>query len=204
MSMLMFLFLSLSTYESVFIFHSGMGFLNNISVFDWYSIPFSCSVVSNSLRPHGLQHARSPCSSPTPRVYLNSGPSSWWCHPTISSSVVPFSSCLHSFPASRSFPVSQLFTSGGHCIGVSASPSVLPMNTQDWSPLGWTGWISSQSKRLKSLLQHHSSKASIVRRSAFIIFQLSHTYMTTGKTRALARWNFVGYYSAVCYSVIWS
>ena len=117
------LFLSLSTYESVFNFHSGVGFLNNIPVFDWYCVPFSRSVVSNSLRPHGLQHARSPCSSPTPGVYLNSAPLSWWCHPAISSSVVPFSSCLHSFPASGSFPMSQFFTSGGQSIGVSASAS---------------------------------------------------------------------------------
>ena len=106
------------------------------------SVQFSCSVVSNSLRPHGLQHARSPCLSPTPGVYSNSCPLSQWSHPTISSSVVPFSFRLQSFPASGSFPMSQLFTSGGQSIGVSASTSVLPVNTQDWSPLGWTGWIS--------------------------------------------------------------
>ena len=196
------LFLSLSTYESVFNFHSGVGFLNNIPVFDWYCVPFSRSVVSNSLRPHVLQHARSPCSSPTPGVYLNSAPLSWWCHPAISSSVVPFSSCLHSFPASGSFPMSQLFTSGGHSIGVSASTPVLPMNTQDWSPLGWTGWISSQPKGLKSLLQHHSSKASIVWRSAFIIFQLSHPYMTTGNTVTLTRWTFVGKVMSLLFNML--
>ena len=100
------------------------------------SIQFSRSVVSHSLRPHGLQHTRPPCPSPMPRVYPNSCPLSWWCHPTISSSVVPFSSCPQSFPASGSFPMSQLFTSGGQNIGVSASTSVLPMNTQEWSPLG--------------------------------------------------------------------
>ena len=107
---------------------------------------FSCSVMSNSFRPHGLQHTRPPCSSPTPRAYSNSCALSRWCHPTISSSVVPFSSCLQSFPASGSFQMSQLFASGCQSIGVSASTSVLPLNTQDWSPLGWTGWISLQSK----------------------------------------------------------
>ena len=109
---------------------------------------FSCSVMSNSLQPRGLQHARLPCPSPTPGVHPNPCPSSQWCHPTISSSVVPSSSCPQSFPASRSFQMSQLFTSGGQSIGVSASTSVLPINTQDRSPLGWTGWISLQSKGL--------------------------------------------------------
>ena len=109
---------------------------------------FSHSVVSDSLWPHGPQHPRPPCPSPTPGVYANSCPSSRWCHPTISSFVVPFSSCLQSFPASGSFQISQLFTSGGQNIGVSASTSVLPMNTQYWYPLGWTGWISLQSKGL--------------------------------------------------------
>ena len=107
---------------------------------------FSSSVMFNSLQPHVSQHARPPCPSPTPGVYSNSCPLSWWCHPTISSSAVPFSSCLQSFPASGSFPMSQLFTWDGQSIGVSASASVLPMNTQEWSPLGWTGWISLQSK----------------------------------------------------------
>ena len=105
-------------------------------------VQLSHSVMSNSLWPHRLQHTRPHCLSPTPRVYPNSSPLSWWCHPTISYSVVPFSSCPQSFPASGSFQMSQLFTSGGQSIGVSASASVLPMNTQDWSPLGWTGWIS--------------------------------------------------------------
>ena len=112
------------------------------------SVQFSRSVVSDSLGPHELQHSRPPCPSPTPAVYPNSYPLSQWCHPTTSSSVVPFSSYPQSFPASGSFPMSQLFTSGGQSIGVSASTSVLPMNTQDWSPLGWTGWISLQSKGL--------------------------------------------------------
>ena len=104
------------------------------------------SSVSDSLWPHGQQHARLPCPSPTPRACSNWCPSSRWCHATISSSVDPFSSCPHSLPASGSFPMSQLFTSGGQSIGVSASASVLPMNTQDWSPLGWTRWISLQAK----------------------------------------------------------
>ena len=110
------------------------------------SVQFSRSVMSNSLWPHEPQHTRPPCSSPTPGVHPNPCPLSWWCHPVISSSVVPFSSCPQSFPAPRSFQVSQPFTSGGQSIGVSASTSVLPMNTQDWPPLGWTGWISLQSK----------------------------------------------------------
>ena len=148
--------------------------------------------MSDSLWPHELQHTRPPCPSPTPGVHPNSCPSSQWCHPATSSSVVPFSSCPQSFPASGSFPVSQLFASGGQNIGVSASASVLPMNTQDWCPLGWTGWISLQVQgTLKSLLQHHSSKASILWHSAFFIVQLSHPYMTTGKTIALTRWIFV-------------
>ena len=108
------------------------------------SVQFSCSVVSDSLQPHESQHARLPCPSPTPGVYPNSCPSSRWCHPAISSSVIPFSSCPQSLPASRSFPMSQLFAWGDQSIGVSVSASVLPMNTQDWSPLGWTGWISLQ------------------------------------------------------------
>ena len=107
---------------------------------DFSSVLFSQSVMSESLRPHGLQHARPPCPSPTPGVYPNSRPLSRWCHPAISSSVVPFSSCLQSSPASGSFQMSLLFISGGQSIGVSASRSVLPMNTQDWSPLGWTGF----------------------------------------------------------------
>ena len=113
---------------------------------NWTSSQFSCPVVSDSLQPHGLQHARPACPSPTPEVYSNSCPLSRWCHPTISSSVDPFSSCLQSCPASGSFPMSHFFTSGGQSIGVSAS--VLPMNIQDWFPSGWTGWISLLSKGL--------------------------------------------------------
>ena len=111
------------------------------------SVQFSYSVMFDSLGHHEHKisperHARPPCPSPTPRIYPKSCPLSQWCHPTISSSVVPFSSCPQSFPASGSFQMSQFFTSGGQSVGVSASASVLPMNTQDWSPLGWTGWIS--------------------------------------------------------------
>ena len=109
---------------------------------------FSHSVVSNSLRPRGPQHSRLPCPPPTPGACSNSCPSSWWCHPTISSSVIPFSSCLQPFPASGSFLMSQLFSSGGQSTGVSALAPVLPMNIQDWSPSEWTGWISLQSKGL--------------------------------------------------------
>ena len=112
------------------------------------SVQFSRSIVSDSLQPHASQYARPPCPSPTPGVYPNPCPLCQWCHPNISSSVIPFSSCPQSFPASGSFQMSQLSTSGGQSIRVSASTSVLPMNTQDWSPLGWTGWISLQSKGL--------------------------------------------------------
>ena len=114
------------------------------------SVQSSRSVVSDSLRPHESQHARPPCPSPTPWVYPNSCPSSWWCHPAVSSSVIPFSSCPQSLPASGSFPMSQLFVCSGQSIGVSASASVLPMNTQDRSPLGWTGWISVSESFLKT------------------------------------------------------
>ena len=121
----------------------------------WHSsVQFSHSVVSDSLWPHRLQHTRPPCSSPTPTAYSNSCPSSQWCHPTISSCVIPFSSCPQSFPASGSFPMSQLFASGGQSIAVSASASVLPMNTQVWSPLGWTGWISLLSKGLSRVFSN--------------------------------------------------
>ena len=116
------------------------------------SVQFSHSVEFDSLQPHGLQHTRPPCPSQTPGVYSNSCRLSWWCHPTISSSVIPFSTHPQSFPASGSFQMSQLFASGGQNIGVSASVSVLPMNTQGWFPLGWTGWISLQSQGLSRVL----------------------------------------------------
>ena len=122
------------------------------------SVQFSHSVVSDSLRPHELQHARPPWPAPTPRVYSNSCPLSQWCHPTISSSVVPFSSHPQSFPASGSFQMSQLFASGSQSIKVSASTSVLPMNIQDWSPLVWTGWISLQSKGLSRVFSNTTAQ----------------------------------------------
>ena len=146
--------------------------------------------MSNSLQPYGLQNARIPCPSLSPRVCSNSCPSSRWYHPTISSSFISFSSCLQSFPASGSFLRSQFFASGGQSIGVSASASVLPMNTQGWFLLGWTGWISLQSKGLSRVFQ--SSKASILQHLSFFIIQLSHPYMTTGKIIALTRWTSVG------------
>ena len=124
-------------------------------VFRWFgSVQFHHSVVSNSFRPHESQNARPPCPSPTPGVYPNSCPSNRWCHPAISSSVVPFSSCPQSLPTSGSFPMSQLIAGGGQSIGVWASASVLPMNTQDWFPLGWTGWISLQSKGLSGVFSN--------------------------------------------------
>ena len=146
-----------------------------------HTVQFSHSVVSHSLQPHGLQHARPLCPSSTPGAYSNSCLLSRWCHPFISSSVTPFSSRLRSFPASGSFQMGQLFTSGGQSIGVSASASVLQMNIQDWFPLGWTGLISLQSKGLSVGvdLQHHSSKASILQCLSFFIVQLSHPYMIT-------------------------
>ena len=168
------------------------------------SVQFSHSVVSDSLWPHGLQHARPPCPSPTPRVYPNSCPLSWWCHPTISSSVIPFSSCLQSFPASGSFSMSQFFAWGGQSIGVSASTSVLPVSNQDWSPLGWTDWLDLLAVQgtLKSLLQHHSLKASVLWRSAFFIVQLSCAYMTTEKTIALTRRIFVGKIMSLLFNML--
>ena len=149
--------------------------------------------MSNTLQSHGLQYARLPCPSPTPTACSNSCPLSQRCHPTISSSVIPFSSCLQSFPASRSFPRSQFFASGGQSIGVSAS-AISPSN--EYSGLisfrmGWLDLLAVQGT-LKSLLQQHSSKASIHRCSVFFIVQLSHPYMTTGKTIALTRRTFVG------------
>ena len=147
-----------------------------------HSIQFSSvqSQLCPTLRPHESQQARPPCPSPTPGASSNSCPLSWWCHPTISFSIVPLS-CPQSLPASKSFPMSQLFSWGGQNIGVSALASVLPKNTQDWSDL-----LALQGT-LKSLLQHHSSKASILQHSAFFTVQLSHPYMTTEKTIALTR-----------------
>ena len=146
--------------------------------------------MSNSLRPHGLQHARLPCPSPTPRAYSNSCPSHWWCHPTTSYPVAPFSSCLQSLPASGSFSMSRFFASGGQSIRVSASASVLPLNIQDLFPLGWTGWSPCSPRDSQESSPTPQSKASILCHSAF--FKLSHPYMTTGKMIALTRQNFVG------------
>ena len=146
--------------------------------------------MSDSLQPHEPQHARPPCPSPTPGVYPNLCPSTWWCHQAISSSIVPFSSCPQSLPTSESFPMSQLFTSGGQSIGVSALASVLPMNTQDWSPLGWAGWIFLQSKGLSEVFSNTT-----VQKLQFFGTQLSsqsNSHIHTGKTIALTRWNFVG------------
>ena len=137
-----------------------------IPQFSW--VQFSCSVMSNSLWPHESQHTRPPCPSPTPRVYSNSCPLSWWCHLAISSSVVPFSSCPQSLPASGSFPMSQLFAWGDQSAGVSASASVLSMNSKDWSPLGWTGWISLQSKGLSRVFSNTT-----VQKHQFFSTQLS-------------------------------
>ena len=139
--------------------------------------------MSNSLRPHGLQHARLPCPSPTPGVHSDLHPLSQWCHPTISFSVIPFSSSLQTFPGSRSFPMNWLFTSCGQNIGVSSSASVLPMNIQDWFPLGWTGWISLQSKGRSRIF----SNTTVLQCSAFSIVQLSHLYMTTGRIKTARR-----------------
>ena len=155
------------------------------------SVQFSRSVVSNSLQPHEPQHARPPCPSPTPGVFSNSCPLSRWCHPAISSSVIPFSSCPQSLPESGSFPMSQLFASGGQSTGVSASASVLPMNTQDWSPSGWTGWISLYSKGLSRFFSNTTVQKHQFFSTQLFTVQLSHPYMTTGKTIALTRWTFV-------------
>ena len=161
------------------------------------SVQFSRSLVSDSLQPHEPQHARPPCPLPTPGVHPNPCPLCPWYHPTISFSVVPFS-CPQSFPASGSFQMSQLFTSGGQSIGVSASTSVLPMNTQDWS-LGWTGWISFQSKELSRVFSNIT-----IQKHQFFSTQLSlsHPYMTTGKTIALTRWTFVDKVMSLLFNVL--
>ena len=132
------------------------------------SVQFCCSVMSDFLQPHGAQHTRPPCLSPTPGVYSNSCPLSQWCHPTISSSIFPFSSRLQSFPALGSFQMSRFFESSGQSTGVSASTSVLPMNIQDWSPLRWTGWISLQSKGLSRVFSNTT-----VQKHQFFSAQLS-------------------------------
>ena len=158
--------------------------------------------MSYSLRPHESQHARPPCPSPTPRVHSNSRPSSRWCHPAISSSVIPFSSCPQPLPASESFPMSQLFPWGGQSTGVSALASFLPKNPGLISfRMDWLDLLAVQGT-FKSLLQHHSSKASILRHLAFFTVQLSHPYMTSGKTIALTRWTFVGKVMSLLFFVL--
>ena len=159
--------------------------------------------MSDSLQSHGQQYPRLPCPSPTPRVYSNSCPLSQWCHPTISSSVITFSSHFQSFPASGYFPMSQFFASGGQSTGVSASTSVLPMNIQDWFPLGWTGWISLLSKGIWRVFFNTT-----VQKHQFFGTQLSlysnsqHPYMTTGKTIVLTRWTFVGKVMSLLFNML--
>ena len=161
---------------------------SSVCLFNYYncrSVQFSCSVVSSSLRPRGLQHTRLPCPSPTPGACSNSCPSSQWCHPTILSSVFPFSSCLQSFPVSGSFLMSQFFMSGGQNIGVSAS--ILPVNIQDWFPLGLTGWISSESRGFSRVFSNTT-----VQKHQFFSAQPFYgptltTILTTGKTIAFTR-----------------
>ena len=155
---------------------------------------------SDSLWPHGLQHTRPPCPSPTPEVYSNSCPLSQWCHLTISSPVVSFSSCLQSFLVSGSFQIGQFFTSGGQRIGLSASASVLPVNS---FRMDWLDVLAVQGT-LKSLLQDHSSNSSILQHSAFFIVQLSHPYRTTGKTIALTRHTFVGKVMSLLFNMLFS
>ena len=157
--------------------------------------------MSNSLWPHGLQHSRLPCPPLSPSVCSNSCPLSQWCYLTISSSAAPFSFCLQSFPASESFPMSQLLASGSQSIGTSASATDLSMKIQGWFPLGLTGLISLLSV-LKSTLQCHSSKASILQHLAFFIVRLSHPYMTSGKTVALTRWTFVGKVMSLLFNML--
>ena len=167
----------------------------------WGPVQFSQSVVSDSLRPYGLQDTRPPCPSPTPRACSNSCPMSWWYHSIISSSAIPFSSCLQSFPKSGSFPMNQFFTSGSQRIGVSASASVFPKNIQDWFPLGLTGFIL-QSKGLSRVFStpHFKSINSSV--FTFLYTQLLHPYVTTEKTIALTRQTFVGKVMSLLFNML--
>ena len=159
------------------------------------------SVESDSLWPHGLLHARFPCTSAFPWVCSNLHPLSQWCHPTISSSVASFSSCPQSLPARGSSPISQFFASVDQSTGASASASVLPINIQGSFSLGLTGMIL-QSKGLSRVFKHHSLKASVLQCSAFFVVQLSHLYMTTGKTIALIRWNFLGEVMSLLFNML--
>ena len=169
----------------------------------WTSVQFSCSVVSHSLQPRVLQHVRPPCPSPTPEIYPNSCPLSQWSHPTISSSVVPFFSCLQSFSASGSFQMSQSFTTGGQSIGVLAS-NICPSSEYSGLISFRMDWLDllAVPGTLQSLLQHHSSEASILWHSAFFIVQLSHPYMTNGKTIALTRQTFVGKLMSLLFNML--
>ena len=158
--------------------------------------------MSNSLQPHELQHSRLPCPSPTPRACSNSCPSSRWCHPAVSSYVVPFSSCLKSLPASGSFPISHFFTSGSQNIGASASASVLPMTIQDWFPLGLAGWISlspRDTQESSPIPQFRSINSSVL---SFLSGLTFASYMTTGKTIALTRWTFVGKLMSLLFNML--
>ena len=171
-----------------------------ISLVQFSSVAQSCPTLCD---PMNHSTPGLPVHHQLPEVHSNSRPSSLWCHPAISSSIVPLSSCPQSLPVSESFPVSQLFIWGGQSTGVSALASFLPKNTQGWSPLGWTGWISLESKGLfKSLLQHYSSKASILRCSAFFTVQLLHPYVTTGKTIALTTRTFVGKVMSLLFNML--
>ena len=157
--------------------------------------------MSDFLWPHELQHARPPCPSPTPGVHSDSRPSNQWCHPAISPSVVPFSSCPQSLPASESFPMSQLFAWGGQSTGVSALASFLPKKSQGWSPSEWTGWISLQSKGLSRVFSNTTVQKHQFF-SAQLTVQLSHPYMTTGKTIALTRRTFLGKVMSLLFNML--
>ena len=163
---------------------------------------FSPWVVTDSLPPHGLQHTRLPCPTLTPRAYSNSCPLSWWCHPTISSSVVPFSSHLQSFLASGSFPMSQFFASGGQSIATSASASFLPMNTLDWFLLRLTGLIYLQSKEFSRVFSNTTVQKHQFFSAQLSLWSNSHPYMTTGKSISLTRWTFVGKVMSLLFNML--
>ena len=173
----------------------------NLHILPISSVQFSCSVMSHSLGPHESQHSRPPCPSPTPGVCSNSCSSSQWCQPAILSSVIPFSSCPQSLPASESFPMSQLLAWGGQSTGVSALASFLPQKSQGWSSSEWTGWISVQSKGLSRVFSNTAVQRSILWHSAFFTVWLSHPYTTTGKTIALTRWTFVGKVMSLLFNI---
>ena len=162
----------------------------------------SVTQLCTTLRPHEPQHARPSCPSPTPGVHRNPCPLSQWCHTTTPSSVIPFSSCLQSFPASGSFQISQFFASGGQSIGVSASASVIPMNIHNWFPLGRTGWISLKSKGLSRVFSNTTVQNHQFFSAQPLWSQLSHPYVTTGKTIALTRWTFVGKVMSLLFNML--